>query len=85
MSWFTSWAHRVNKVRADSVSRPLYGPALLLVLAGCHKAGHNGHRPNAGSTAEATPPFIASTLDGLSGLDTMSFAGASANMDLTSL
>jgi len=80
MSWFTSWAHRLNKVRSDSVSRPLYGPALLLVLAGCHNAGYIGHRPNAGSTAEATPPFIAGTLNGLEGPNTMSFADAEARV-----
>lgn len=53
---------------------PVYGPALLLVLAGCHRAGHIGPKPNTGAPEMA--PFIAGEIDGLDGPETMSFAAA---------
>ena len=60
--------------RAVRLFAPVYGPALLLVLAGCHKAGHIGPKPNTGAPEMA--PFIAGEIDGLDGPETMSFAAA---------
>ena len=66
-----------HPAKTDRLLSPLYGPALLLLLAACHRPGHIGPKP---STAEAMPPFIADTIEGLDGPNTMSFAEAEARV-----
>lgn len=65
--------------RTQRLSSPVYGPALLLVLAGCHRASHIGPKPNT-ATTEVMAPFIAETIDGLGEADTLSFADAEARI-----
>ena len=70
----TSILNSYQGQRAVRLFAPVYGPALLLVLAGCHKVGHIGPKPNTGAPEMA--PFIAGEIDGLDGPETMSFAAA---------
>lgn len=63
--------------KKDRLAVPVYGPVLLLVLAGCNTTSHTGPKPATGASGT---PFVAATIDGLKGPDTMSFAKAEARI-----
>ena len=63
--------------KKDRLAVPVYGPVLLLVLAGCNTTSHTGPKPATGASGA---PFVAATIDGLKGPDTMSFAKAEARI-----
>lgn len=57
---------------ASRLASPVYGPALMLMLAACHRSDHFGPKPSTGSAstpaAEAAPgPQTAPTIQALQG------------------